>query len=397
MTSIKFIKYHKLNLLVVILGLVIACTYHTFQQPNNFRESELSDAIEYEKIYNYFNGNTENYQVRYGIHNRIIIPYLAALFSGNNPETSFSVINTFCALLSLLAIFYLMRSYQVRPLIIFLTLCYFSFHWVGPFRQNAISPLNVDMGVYLFEVLFLLLFIKRKYLGLLIISPIAIATKEIFLAYLVVFFIVGISWKFLQRDKKISVPWIFCILLTGIITKLLLNHFFPSVSPGRNSVIVLAFHAREMLLHPDHLLRWVLGLFAAFGAFLFLLDKRGINTNSISDNEIWLHSMTLAALALSAFGGMDYTRLIFLGFPFIMLSIILLSKPTNIEFLIVFIISMIITRFWIILPDPSSDLSLYNLWMPEYADTNHLWIWTIVAISCFLLTIIARRFYSVRD
>jgi len=390
LTSTKNLKYYK-PLIIVLFGMVIAYAYYSIQPPNNFRNSELSDAKEYEKIYTYFNEDTDFYHVRFGIHNRIAIPYLASLLPNESPESSFFIVNTFLAILSLLAIFYLMKSYKIKMPFIMLCLCFFSFHWVGPFRQNAISPLNVDMGVYLFEVIFLLLFVKRKYLGLLIIAPFAIAIKEIFLAYLVVFLLVSVLWKYRFKDKNVSISWVFSILFVGVSSKILLNHFFPSISPANNSVIVLAFHFKEMILHPDHLLRWFLSLFAAYGAFLFLIIKRRLNIRSLSKEVFMIHILALSAFAMSAFGGMDYTRLIFLGFPYVMVSILLVSNPGKGEFLIAFILSLLLTRFWKVLPDPSSDLSVYNLWMPEYADAKHLWIWLIIAVFCLLLTIIFRK------
>lgn len=382
---------NKIYVYLIIYGLVAASLYHVFQPPNNFRSTHLADANEYVKIYDFFKGNSETYQVRFGIHNRFVIPLLASFLPGDRPELSFFLVNSLFAILSLLAVFYLMQCFQINKTIILLSICYFSLHWVGPFRQNAIDPINVDMAVYFFEVLFLVLFIKRKYWALLIVAPIAIATKEIFLALLVVFLVIGILWRFFFKDKSISIPWIFGILILGITTKVVLNYFFSSVSPGRNSLLVMAFHTREMIRNPDHLLRWILSLFAAFGAFLFLIVKKPKKLNIVPGNELMIHILTLSVLALSVLGGMDYTRLIFLGFSYVMISIILIGKPGYLEFLIAFIVSIILTRFWIVLPDPSTGLNLYNNWMPEISDMKHLFIWILAALASFLIILAGRK------
>jgi len=199
---------------LIIYGLVVASLYHIFQPPNNFRSAPLADANEYVKIYDFLNGDTETYRVRFGIHNRIIVPLLASLLPGDQPEENFFFVNSFFAILSMLAIYYLMKSLLIDQIYILLSICFFSLHWVGPFRQNAIDPINVDMAVYFFEVLFLVLFIKRKYWVLLILAPVAIATKEIFLALLIVFLAASILWRFLFKDKSISIPALFIYRFT---------------------------------------------------------------------------------------------------------------------------------------------------------------------------------------
>ena len=384
----------RIYLYLIIYGLIVASVYYIFQPPNNFRISHLADANEYLKIYDFLNGDSADYQVRFAIHNRIAIPLLASFLPGAQPEFNFFLVNSLFAILSLLGIFYLMKSFQINQIFILLSICFFSLHWVGPFRHNAINPINVDMAVYFFEVIFLILFIKRKYLVLLIVAPIAIAVKEIFLALLVVFLFISILWRFFFKDKSISIPWIFSILILGIATKMALNYFYPSVSPGRNSLIVMAFHTREMLLNPDHLLRWFLSLFAAFGAFIFLIMKRIKKLNFTPGNELIIHILALSFLSLSVLGGMDYTRLIFLGFPYVMISILLLGKPGLSEFLITFIISILLTRFWIILPDPSAGMKLYNKWAPEISDSGHLFLWVLTAFGCLLIFLTGRSLFS---
>ena len=233
-------------------------------------------------------------------------------------------------------------------------------------------------------------------MALLIVAPIAIAVKEIFLAILVVFLVISILWRIFFKDKSLSIPWIFGILILGIVTKVVLNYFYPSVSPGRNSLIVMAFHIREMTLNPDHLLRWFLSLFAAFGAFIFLIIKRIEKPNFTLGNELIIHILSLSVLALSVLGGMDYTRLIFLGFPYIIISILLIGKPGFGEFMIVFIISILLTRFWIILPDPATDMKLYNTWAPEISDWNHLWSWIFTVFGCYVIFIAGRKYFPFR-
>lgn len=359
--------------------------YYQFQPANNYKITRLADANEYEKIYTYFHSDSADYTVRFGIHNRIVIPFFATFMPAKNISTNFFILNTFFAMLSLLALIYLFRYFNINTLYIVLSAIYFSLHWVGPFRQNAISPINVDMPVYLFEVIFLILFIKKKYFLLLILSPVGIATKELFLAMDIVFLFIALFWKFYYQDKSFSIPWILGILFTGVLTKLLLNYYYPSVSPDRNSMLVMAFHLREMALHPDHAIRWILSLFGAFSAFLFVTIKKPKDIKSITKDDALIYLLGLSMLALSILGGMDYTRLIFLGFPYVMISILKIGNPTKQEMIWAFILSITLTRFWMVLPSATGDIRVYGGWMPEYADTAHLVSWTLTALLYLIL------------
>jgi len=385
--------------LIITCGTLICMYFYFFQPPNNFSVNEKADANEYLKIYEYFQGERDWQNVRFGIHNRIVIPFLASLFPWHDATFNFFILNTILAILSLVALYFLLLHYNVEQNHIFLILLFFSLQYVGPFRQNAAGPINVDMGVYLFEILFIWFFLKRKYLPLIIIIPVAIATKEIFLALTIVIFLFGLTWRLVFKNKSFSIPALSVMLLIGLITKWMLNESFPSASPERNSILVMAFHIREMILNPDHLWRWVLSLFAAYGGFLFLLVKKFRSRDFKTNDTLIIHILSLSVLALSVLGGMDYTRLIFLGFPYIIISIFLLSNPEKYTVWIAFFISIILARFWIKMPVISMDLSLYNKWMPESANTNHLIIWTTMMIISFgvfysLKKLLSRTFQS---
>lgn len=379
-------------ILIGILGLLIALLYHHIQPPNNYSNSLLSDSYHYEKIYEYFRGNSKDYNVKFPINTRVLIPFLAAQLWGNEINLNFFIVNTFFAILALISMYKIMDFYHVERRVIMLSILWFSLHWAGPFRQNAYNPVNVDIHIYLFESVFLLLLIKRKYWLLLLITPIAIASKEIFLAIIIVFFVVSLIWRFYFCDKSISVPWTFGIMIFGIVTKYLLNYYYPPVSSGNNSIIVMAFHLREMILNPDHILRWLLSLFAAFGAFLFLAFNKNMNLLSIERNDLLIHILSLAVLSLSFLGGMDFTRLIILGFPYVLISILKIGKPQFQHVLVAFTISILLTRFWQVLPEPACDISHYEAWMPERAEIKSLVLWFCAALVSVVIFFIGKKF-----
>jgi hypothetical protein len=192
-----------------------------------------------------------------------------------------------------------------------------------------------------------------------------------------------------------SIPALVIMLLIGVFTKLLLNHYFPSASPGRNSMMVVAFHIREMIIQPDHFWRWILSLFAAMGGFLFLVIKKYPGMEIKNTPVLIVHVLSLSVLALSIIGGMDYTRLIFLGFPYLIVSV-LLSRPRTNDFLMAWAMSILLSRFWIEMPVISLDLNPYNKWMPESADTRLLVIWTVVMILCLVIFLYLKNYLSRR-
>ncbi|NJN24737.1 MAG: hypothetical protein HC819_01455 [Cyclobacteriaceae bacterium] len=369
---------------LLCLGMAAALIYDAYQAPNLPRLNLLDDANHYEKIYSYFRNEEAAYQVRYMFHSRVLIPFLASLLPGRSSDQNFFTINTIMAIASFMGLWYLFRFFHIRPLHAMLAMVFFAFHYVGPFRQNAISPINVDMTVYFFEILFLMLFLKKKYLWLLLVTPVAIAGKELFLALIIVFFCIALFWRIVFGHQRFALGWMVAILGVGLATQLLLNLSFPSDDPAKNAMLIMAFHVKEMLLHPAYIMRWMLSLFAAFGAFAFLLIKKPKEIwASITPYELPVHLLSLSMLALSFLGGMDYTRLIFLGFPFIMLSVLLLVKPTTIQLLPAFALSVLMTRFWKTLPEVKGDIGIYSAWMPEYADYIHMAYWTLAALLAF--------------
>lgn len=383
------------KLIIVMFGAAVCIGFYLFQPPNQFAINPKADANEYLKIYEFFQGARVWENFRFGIHNRLVMPFLASQLPWQNPSFNFFLINSLLAILSLLALYYLLEYFEIKRTYSFLVLVFFSLHYVGPFRQNAVGPINVDMGVYLFEILFLLFLLKRKYLLLMLLAPVAIATKELFLALIIAILVLALAMRFMFNDKSMSIPALVIMLLFGIFTKLLLNHYFPSASPGRNSLMVMAFHIREMIIQPDHFWRWILSLFAAMGGFLFLVIKKYPGMEIKNNPVLIVHVLSLSVLALSIIGGMDYTRLVFLGFPYLIVSV-LLSRPSTNEFLLAWVMSILLSRFWIEMPVISLDLKPYNQWMPESADNKYLVMWTVAMILAYAIFLYLKNYLSRR-
>ena len=136
--------------------------------------------------------------------------------------------------------------------------------------------------------------------------------------------------------------------------------------------------------------------FSSFGAFLFVLFKNPVKIYLPKSDELLVHFLSHSMLALSVLGGMDYTRLIFLGFPYIIISIVKIGKPKLGEWYLALGLSLVLTRFWMILPDPAKIINGYYTWMPEVADATHLWLWLLTAFLGFVIFIAGRKRINAR-
>ena len=377
---------------LVIFGISVATFYYFFQPPVNYQKSPLSDSNQYEKIYHFFNGNTNEYQLKFPYNTRVLIPFFAARLWGDDIDFNFFIINTLFAILAILSIYKLMDSYGIDRKIVLLSILWISIHWAGPFRQNAFNPVNVDIPIYFFEVLMLLLFINKKYVLLLIVSVVAIAIKEVFLALLMIMlFITLAEWLFITKNSS-SPIWISIILGIGILVKIYLNSQFPSLN-NSYSIFTMFYALREIILHPLNIVRWILAFFTVFASFTFIMSIASLKIGKFNVNPgTILFIMTIAVILLSFLGGMDYTRLIMLGFPYLMTSIILISNPGFREFLMLFLLSLPLSRFWMVRTDAELVIDKFKIWMPEYADSEQLIFWIIAVLVNFLIVWFGRKY-----
>ena len=388
-------KYTLTNVQIwLTASILLALAYHHWQPANAYQLNPLSDANEYEKIYHFFHGHESTYPVRYGIHTRIMVPLLASSIPYASPQQSFFLVNTIFGLLAVFLLLKLLAYFDVSNIQKNIAVLYFILHWVGPFRANAMTPLNVDVAVFCFEILFLLLFLQKKALWLMLLTPLAVATKEVMLALLFPLVISAVVSRSIFKQKSLSIPWILGIFGLGLATKIALNLYFPSTAPERNSILVMAFHLKQAMIRPDHILRWIISLFAAYGSLLALVFFKPYPIRLPSYSLAVLFLCSISALALSFLGGMDYTRLIFLGYPFVIVTIFKVARPSRQQCYLAGGISILMCRAWQLLPDPSIDLSRWGAWMPESANPHDLILWIFSAFLVILILWVGNYFIS---
>ncbi len=233
----------------------------------------------------------------------------------------------------------------------------------------------------------LIILIKKRLLWLLLLAPIATLQKESFIGLLVVSTLAGF-YLFMKDQYKVKELIILLLALSiSIVTKELVNHYFPPLEEGKNSLKIILFHARETILNPFRLIRWLIGVFTAFGPILILAVWYKIRKKNLLSGNVYVIVLSLTYLGLSLLGGGDFTRLAFLGFPFLMTWI--LTSLDNIRgffFRIAFIMGLPLMKLFRNIPDPalSGWERFYNFY-PEFANPIIVLLWVGYGFLCVLV------------
>ncbi|TAE49732.1 MAG: hypothetical protein EAY69_02325 [Cytophagales bacterium] len=123
-----------------------------------------------------------------------------------------------------------------------------------------------------------------------------------------------------------------------------------------------------------------------FGCFILLAFQNTSfqknNQNHYSGNL--LLALSVGSMALGLVAGNDSTRIIFLGFPFIMTWIFLQINHEKKEIiLLTLLFSLPLMRLLSVIPDATKNWQLFAIWYPEYAELSIVNAWGIYMFICF--------------
>ena len=150
-------KCNYIYLIVILLITFGAFSYYQASQPIvDYEKCTLCDGNKYSSIFNYFEDNAEEYNVKYPFHSRILVPYLATLLSGSLTD-NFQILNLLFSLISVVIIFLIWKKLNIPITLISIGMFWLIFHWTGMIRLNAFDPITVDVPLYLFHGLLLLI------------------------------------------------------------------------------------------------------------------------------------------------------------------------------------------------------------------------------------------------
>lgn len=378
----------KLYWLGLFLTLTIAAFfyYRAFQPVVSYAFVESFDGNDYKQAYDFFQGQVAEYHVPPPFHQRVLIPLLASLFN-DDLITNFQFINFLFSLLSVAMIFLLWRKLGLEFKWIMFGFIWLIFHWTGMIRLNAFDPITVDVALYLFHALFLYLLLTRKFIHLIWLAPLATSQKESFMGYMIFLLIYAWWHNRKAQDSYFNLNPILLACTLSILTKLLIGEFFPASEPGRGVLVTIAYHAKEIIINPFELLRWLAAISMAFGPLLWLGLKNysQIRIWDVKRNLLLLFSLLSLAYALLAGG--DMTRIAFLGFPFIMSWTLL--EVQRIDYPAYYLLALLSIPFLMLqehIPDPGFQLRLWEQWYPEFA--SPLTVAVILVYTLLALTIL---------
>jgi len=360
--------------------------YQENQSPLSYHFAEQFDGNDYEGIYDYFNETESEYQVSFPFNSRVLVPFLASKIGTGHIIEDFYVVNLLFSLGAIFVLFLLWRDLGFELKWFFFGFFWLLFHWTGMIRLNAFDPITVDLPLYLFQALFLWILLKRKFAWLLLLGPLATLQKESFIALLGILAVYGWYHNRREDDGYFNLKLILTALIISIGTKQLANFYFPALETGRGAIITILYHIRELVYHPFKILRWMAAFFVAFGPFLialiFNLSKRNFYNNR--RNLLIIFSVIYALFGI--FAGGDMTRIIYLGFPFIMTLIIFeLKDISDKQFWILSFLSLPLMFLINRIPNPAFEWDAWQSWYPEFAPYTTVLLFVGYGVICALI------------
>lgn len=365
-------------MLWLVLGSAAFFFYNSLQPVVDYSQAPLFDGNQYQKIYDHFRSDTQPGKIAFPYHSRLLVPYLASKMPFQNWIANFQALNFIFMLLSIAALHGLWKRLNIPTYMMFIGFGWLLFHWTGMIRLNQFDPANVDVPLYFFQTVLLLLVFSKKYRWLTLLGPLATLQKESFIALLVFLLIYHLVF---DRNRW-PLLWTGVALVLSIITKFGANQYFGAIQ-DISSFENLYRYALEAGAEPFKLVRWPAALFTAFGPWLVLLFLKyaKIDLSRTENRMLILFSLVYGSFGLVAGG--DTTRILFLGFPFIATLCFYTLKNEHWSVLLVALaLSLPLMRLASLLPDPVLQGSLFKSWYPELANEMVVLLWLVYALLC---------------
>ena len=377
----------KTHWLYFYLALTIAAFFffQKYQPALTYEFAESFDGNDYRYAYQFFSGQSDDYSVPPPFHQRILVPFMAS-WLGNGILQDFQLVNLMFSILSVWIIFLLWRRLGLEFKWIMFGFIWLIFHWSGLIRLNAFDPITVDVPIYFFQGLLLLVVFNRKFKALLWLAPLATAQKESFIGFMVVLLLYAIWHNRKFQDGYFLLKPIIAATLLAISCKLLTSYYFPPTEPGRGALVMIAYQAKQLLQDPFEIIRWLAAISMAFGPILWLSLKNigKLKPAQAKNNLLFLWAMLSLGYGLLAGG--DMTRISFLGFPFVMTwSLLALQEKDFTHFQLLAILSLPLMMLHTQIPDPAFQWDLWQQWYPEFA--NHRFVLMVIGYT-FMVSLI---------
>ncbi|MBO3700024.1 hypothetical protein [Roseivirga sp. E12] len=388
----------RLYWLFIFLGITAVAFfgYQHFQEPISYDFASEFDGNDYRNIYEYFTGMQSEFEVAFPFHQRILVPVLASLINSGDVLFDFQVVNLIFTLLSVWITFLLWRQLGFELKWFIAGFIWLLFHWTGLIRLNAFDPITVDVPLYFFQALFIWLLLKRKFIHLLWLAPIAAVQKESFIALLIVLMVYAWWHNLKTQEGFYDLPLIAASLVLSVVANSLVNGNLPPTEAGKGALITLGYHAKEAILNPFELVRWLAAMAMAFGPALFIAFGRYTRSFRYDNTRNLLILFSLVYLAFGILAGGDMTRIIYLGFPFIATWIIYeLREVRTKQLLIIGLFSLPLMMLFSNIPNPAFEWDAWQSWYPEFTESGIvLVVLSYVLVMAFILNRMMRSSVS---
>lgn len=404
----KNLFQNNIFILIVLLSLlnIIWYWYFLYQPVIQVNGHHGFDGVHYYNMYHAFKENLllKN-SIGFPFNNRILTPWLASILPFDSLY-SFRLINfVFMNLFFIISIYLYLYILKIKKYLIFLAMLWIALHWIGIIRLYIFHPFTVDVAVYMFGILFVYLIWTNKYVYLLLLAPLATLQKESFMALLFALFAYMIcinilSWKkisiTLKPYTRVTILYVFIAIILSIGVKYYTNHYIVETH-GRgigSSLLTLYSWGVRRLYNPFEITRWITAFFIGFGGMvaLAMLNFKKYYTPSHSTNILLLFALIHIAFGLLA--GSDMTRIMVLGFPYIMTLILLLTNQEKpLLLIIVFIVSLPLLQVLSKIPEPSIDMRKFENFSVDLAYIAVANGWTLLVIMIILAVLWIKKVF----
>jgi len=382
------LSFFKKDLWFYTIAILLYGLFYWLSIPRDYSECSLCDAHQYTKLFEYFKFGTIS-QIKFPFYNRPLIPWLSSLIPGSDIKLHFDVINFLFFLPSLWIIRKLWNELELKAWAQGLGFMWLLVHWTGIIRYNLYDPVTVDVPLYFFQTLGFLLFIRKDYKWFFIVVPFALLQKESFLVEMLVLVVIHFIYHWRNEPWR-NGKYLVLATITGVVIQKLILALLPGQLDQRSSFDAILYHGHLVIQDPTRFVRWFAAMGSAFGLipiFIFVNFRRTKFQSSTYS------TLVLLCLMYGSFGllaGEDMTRILFLGFPFIMtLSLMEIQKSKSWPVVLTIFLSLVSLRI--------SPFQIDAKWSVDYAEMSYVYSWAIYYLMSTIILLIFFFFHNKRS
>lgn len=399
-------KQASFNILIALLMAVTALlTGYLTQLPVSLNGGLGFDGLHYGAIYEHFKNGHSSLPLSFPYHQRIGLPYFAALLPFE-PRLAFLILHTIFWILTTLFFVLLCSKLNIPICYTFMAVVWINSHWLSVPRAAANYSFTVDSSAIFFMMVLTYFFTIKKYLLIILTVAIGAIFKETIMLWSIslisgLLFSLSLNLKNkMTRDTQdyYLIASLLVAISLGFITNYFAYNLFP-VAENQNMFSTINFWAQQRLTDTIEIARYFGAIINAAGGFLaFLLAVKLINIKNCFPTPAITGTGSIALtvyLAICFFSGSDLTKFAFMSFP-LSLPIILLKVNQSIKikdfpiFIIIVILGTPVAHLTspLLSPLPGHEVPKQDYfgpytWMMEYAHLSVVAIW--LSLFIFLL------------